>query len=130
MLYNRGMINAMLGVEAIRTRAGEVRQEAADRRAGALGPREPRSRPARRLKQLGFDGLDEADQASPATTTKGVALARIAAPGTARSGTFSSDWYTADEQVIKPMVKAAADEVRAEKKLTRRATDAEGWPAT
>ena len=37
-------------------RAGEVRQEAADRRAGALGPREPQ--PHRRaLKELGFEGV-------------------------------------------------------------------------
>ena len=33
---------------------------------------------------------------------------------------FSSDWYQADEQIIKPMVKAAADKYAAEKKLTRR----------
>ncbi len=33
---------------------------------------------------------------------------------------FSSDWYQADEQIIKPMVKAAADKYAGEKKLTRR----------
>ena len=33
---------------------------------------------------------------------------------------FSSDWYQADEQIIKPMVKAAADKYAAEKKITRR----------
>ncbi len=33
---------------------------------------------------------------------------------------FSSDWYQADEQIIKPMVKAAADKYASEKKLTRR----------
>jgi branched-chain amino acid transport system substrate-binding protein len=33
---------------------------------------------------------------------------------------FSSDWYQADEQILKPMVKAAADKYAAEKKLTRR----------
>ena len=33
---------------------------------------------------------------------------------------FTSDWYQADEQIIKPMVKAAADKYAAEKKLTRR----------
>ena len=33
---------------------------------------------------------------------------------------FSSDWYQADEMIIKPMVKTAADKYAAEKKLTRR----------
>ncbi|NDF65311.1 MAG: ABC transporter permease, partial [Betaproteobacteria bacterium] len=33
---------------------------------------------------------------------------------------FSSEWYQADEMIIKPMVKAAADKYAAEKKLTRR----------
>jgi branched-chain amino acid transport system substrate-binding protein len=33
---------------------------------------------------------------------------------------FSSDWYQADEQIIRPMVKAAADKYAGDKKLTRR----------
>ena len=33
---------------------------------------------------------------------------------------FSSDWYQADEQILKPMVKAAADKYAGDKKLTRR----------
>jgi hypothetical protein len=38
---------------------------------------------------------------------------------------LQSDWLQADEQIIKPLVKAAADKYAAEKKLTRRtpATD-------
>ena len=42
VLYNRGMINAMVRGRGDSHRPGEVRQEAADRRAGALGHREPR----------------------------------------------------------------------------------------
>ena len=33
---------------------------------------------------------------------------------------WTSDWLQADEQIIKPMVKAAADKYAGEKKLTRR----------
>ena len=33
---------------------------------------------------------------------------------------MSSDWYQADEQIIKPMVKAGADKYLADKKLQRR----------
>jgi branched-chain amino acid transport system substrate-binding protein len=34
---------------------------------------------------------------------------------------ISSDWYEADEQVIKPMVKAGAEKYLSDKKMTRRA---------
>jgi branched-chain amino acid transport system substrate-binding protein len=33
---------------------------------------------------------------------------------------FSSDWYQADEQIIKPMVKTGAEKYLADKKMTRR----------
>jgi branched-chain amino acid transport system substrate-binding protein len=33
---------------------------------------------------------------------------------------FTSDWYESDQQIIKPMVKAAADKFAESKKLTRR----------
>jgi branched-chain amino acid transport system substrate-binding protein len=36
---------------------------------------------------------------------------------------FSSDWYQADEQILKPMIRAAADKYASEKKLTRRAPE-------
>jgi len=34
---------------------------------------------------------------------------------------ISSDWYQADEAIIKPMVKAGAEKYLADKKLQRRA---------
>ena len=34
---------------------------------------------------------------------------------------WASDWLQADEQIIKPLVKASADKYAAEKKLSRRA---------
>lgn len=34
---------------------------------------------------------------------------------------LGADWYQADEQILKPMIKAAADKFAADKKLTRRA---------
>ena len=40
-LYNRGLVNAMLSAEAIRTAMAKFGQQAAHRRAGALGLREP-----------------------------------------------------------------------------------------
>jgi len=35
--------------------------------------------------------------------------------------TWSSDWLQADDQIIKPMVRASADRYATEKKITRRA---------
>ena len=34
---------------------------------------------------------------------------------------WSSDWLQADDQIIKPMVRASADRYATEKKITRRA---------
>jgi branched-chain amino acid transport system substrate-binding protein len=34
--------------------------------------------------------------------------------------TWASDWLQADDQIIKPLVKASADKYAEEKKLTRR----------
>ena len=56
VLYNRGMINAALVVEAIRTAQGQVRQKADHRRAGAMGSREPELMIIA-CKEIGFDGL-------------------------------------------------------------------------
>jgi branched-chain amino acid transport system substrate-binding protein len=36
---------------------------------------------------------------------------------------FSSDWYQADEQILKPLIRAAADKYAGEKKITRRTGD-------
>ena len=33
---------------------------------------------------------------------------------------MGADWYEADEQILKPMIRAAADKYAAEKKITRR----------
>jgi branched-chain amino acid transport system substrate-binding protein len=34
---------------------------------------------------------------------------------------MNSDWYQADEQILKPMVKAGAEKYLSDKKMTRRA---------
>ena len=61
VLYNRGLLNSMIGTEAIRTAHEEVRQQADDRRADPLGLREPQ--PHRRAHQgarlRGHGGADQ-----------------------------------------------------------------------
>ena len=57
VLYMRGLIIQMLGVEAVRARAGALRQgQGHDRRAGALGPGEP-GLDQKKLDALGFAGV-------------------------------------------------------------------------
>jgi len=36
---------------------------------------------------------------------------------------FSSDWYEADSQILRPMIRTAADKYAAEKKLERRSPE-------
>jgi branched-chain amino acid transport system substrate-binding protein len=44
----------------------------------------------------------------------------VSTPGTARSGTSPADWFEADQQIIKPLVKSTAAKYAADKKLTPR----------
>jgi branched-chain amino acid transport system substrate-binding protein len=77
-LYVRGLINAMLGVEAIRT-AQEIKVSCADHEGTRTG----------RIQT--WDG---------------------------KKWNIASDWITADDSVIAPMVKEAAAKYAAEKKIT------------
>ena len=62
VLYMRGVISAMLGVEGVRARAGALRQgQGHDRRAGALGPGEPEP-DAGQARRAGLRRRDAADQ--------------------------------------------------------------------
>ena len=67
VLYNRGLVNAMLGVEFDPQGADQVRQQAADRRAGPLGHREPRSQrgPAQGAGLRGHAAAAEGDLRGP-----------------------------------------------------------------
>ena len=72
-----------------------------------------------KLDALGFKGVMR-----PVSTScfdhMGSAWARVHTWDGAKF-TWASDWLQADEQIIKPMVRASAERYAAEKKLTRRA---------
>ena len=116
MLYNRGMISAMLSVEAHAQGAGQVRQEAAAPARRCAGALENLNLDAATIKALGFDGIVQ-----PLKTTckdhEGVRTRRASRPGTARSGAYTSDWYEADKKIIKPMIDSTAKAYAAEKKI-------------
>lgn len=118
VLYMRGAISAMLAVEGVR-RA----QERYGKGKVMTGEQVRWGLENLALDQKKLDGLGFAGVMRPVSTScadhLGANWARVHTWDGAK-WTFSSDWLQADEQIIKPMVKAAADKYAAEKKLTRR----------
>ena len=115
ILYVRGLINAMLGVEAIRTaqeRFGKKPLTGEQVRWGL----ENLNLTAERLKQLGFENELQPIKVSCADH-EGTRTGRIQT-WDGKKWSVTSDWITSDDSVIAPMVKEAAAKYAAEKKLT------------
>jgi len=118
VLYTRGMIIQMLGIEAVRRaqeRFGKGKVMTGEQVRWGL---ENLALDQKRLDALGFNGLMRPISTSCADHM-GSSAARVHTWDGAKWN-YSSDWLQADEQIIKPMVKAGADKYAAEKKLTRR----------
>ncbi|MEY4285310.1 MAG: ABC transporter permease [Betaproteobacteria bacterium] len=118
VLYMRGMMSAMMAVEGVRAaqeRFGKGKVMTGEQTRWGL---ENLNLTQAKLDSLGFKGVMR-----PISTScqdhMGAAWARVHTWDGAKF-TWSSDWMQADESIIKPMVKAAADKYAAEKKLTRR----------
>jgi branched-chain amino acid transport system substrate-binding protein len=125
VLYMRGLISAMLAVEGVK-RA----QEKYGRGKVMTGEQTRWGLENLALDQKKLDALGFAGVMRPVSTScndhMGSAWARIHTWDGAKWN-FTSDWYQADEQILKPMVRAAADKYAAEKKLQRRApSDCQG----
>jgi branched-chain amino acid transport system substrate-binding protein len=119
VLYMRGLIIQMLGVEAVKRaqeRYGKGKVMTSEQVRWGL---ENLALDQKKLDALGFAGVMRPVSTSCADHM-GSTWARIHTWDGAKWD-FSSDWYEADEQILKPMIKAAADKYAAEKKLTRRA---------
>jgi branched-chain amino acid transport system substrate-binding protein len=118
VLYMRGLVIQMLGVEGVKRaqeRFGKGKVMTAEQVRWGL---ENLNLDQKKLDALGFAGVMR-----PVSTScmdhMGSTYARIHTwDGT--KWQFSSDWYQADEQILKPMIKAAADKYATEKKLMRR----------
>ncbi len=124
VLYMRGVISAMLGVEGVKRaqeRYGKGKVMTGEQVRWGL---ENLALDQKKLDALGFAGVMR-----PVSTScqdhMGAAWARIQTwDGT--KWVFTSDWMQADESIIKPMVKSAAAKYAAEKKITpRTAADCE-----
>ena len=119
VLYVRGAMSAMFGVESVRraqARFGKGKVMTGEQVRWGL---ENLDLTQAKLDSLGFKGVMR-----PISTScqdhMGASWGRIHTWNGSK-WEFSSDWYQADEMIIKPMVKAAADKYAAEKKLSRRA---------
>jgi branched-chain amino acid transport system substrate-binding protein len=118
VLYIRGAMSAMLGVEGVR-RA----QERFGKGKVMKGEQVRWGLENLALDQKKLDALGFANVMRPISTScfdhMGSAWARIHTWNGSKWG-FTSDWYQADESIIKPMVKAAAAKYAGEKKITPR----------
>jgi len=118
VLYMRGLFSAMFAVEGVRQAQEKYGKGKVMTGEQARWGYENLNLTQAKLDALGFKGVLRPISTSCADHM-GANWARIHTwDGT--KWQFSSDWYQADEQIIKPMVKAAADKYAAEKKITRR----------
>jgi len=118
VLYTRGLIIQALGVEAVRRaqeRYGKGKVMTSEQVRWGL---ENLALDQKRLDALGFAGVMRPLSTSCADH-QGSTWARVHTWDGSK-WSFTSDWYQADDQILKPMVKAAADKYVADKKLTRR----------
>jgi branched-chain amino acid transport system substrate-binding protein len=118
VLYMRGLIIQMLGVEAVRRaqeRYGKGKVMTSEQVRWGL---ENLSLDQKKLDALGFAGVMRPVSTSCADHM-GSEFARIHTWDGSK-WSFSSDWYQADDTILKPLIRTAADKYAAEKKLTRR----------
>lgn len=118
VLYMRGAMSAMLGVEGIRAaqeRFGKGKVMTGEQVRWGL---ENLNLSQAKLDALGFAGVMRPISTS-CTDHMGAAWARIHT-WDGKQWKFSSDWLQADEQIIKPLVKTTAAKYAADKKLTPR----------
>jgi branched-chain amino acid transport system substrate-binding protein len=118
ILYTRGVIIQMLGIEAVRRaqeRYGKGKVMTSEQVRWGL---ENLTLDQKKLDALGFAGVMR-----PLSTScedhMGSSWVRIET-WDGKKWLMDSDFMEADDQIIKPMVRAAADKYLADKKLTRR----------
>ncbi len=118
VLYTRGVIIQMLAIEAVRRaqeRFGKGKVMTGEQARWGF---ENLALDQKKLDKLGFAGVMR-PLSSSCADHMGSTWARIQTWDGAKWA-MSSDWYEADDQILKPMVKAAAEKYGAEKKWTRR----------
>ena len=118
VLYMRGLISAMLGVEGVKRaqeRFGKGKVLAGEQVRWGY---ENLALDQKKLDALGFAGVMRPISTSCADH-RGATWARVHT-WDGKKWNFSSDWFESDEAIIKPMIRSAADKYAAEKKIQRR----------
>ena len=118
VLYNRGLINSVLGTEAIRTAMKKYGNKPMTGEQVRWGFENLELTEAR-IKELGLDGMILPIKFSCADHEGNARKARVH-QWDGKAWKIISDWYTADDSVLAPMVKETAAKYAAEKKLTPR----------
>jgi len=121
VLYTRGVIIQMLAVEAVRRaqeRFGKGKVMTGEQVRWGM---ENLALDQKKLDSLGFN-----DVMRPLSTScadhMGSTWARVQT-WDGKKWNIGADWYQADEQILKPMVKAGAEKYLGDKKMTRRAAN-------
>jgi branched-chain amino acid transport system substrate-binding protein len=118
VLYTRGVIISMLSVEAVRRaqeRFGKGKVMTGEQVRWGM---ENLALDQKRLEAMGFAGIMQ-----PLSTSCADHMGSTSARVQTWDGSkwsFSSDFIQADEQILKPMIKAGSDKYLADKKMTRR----------
>jgi branched-chain amino acid transport system substrate-binding protein len=118
VLYMRGLIAAMMGVEGVKRaqeRFGKGKVMTSEQARWGF---ENLALDQKKLDALGFAGVMRPVSTSCADHM-GASWARVHTWDGSK-WVFSSDWYQADDSVIRPLVKTSADKYSAEKKMPRR----------
>jgi branched-chain amino acid transport system substrate-binding protein len=118
VLYNRGLMNSMIGTEAIRTAQKKFGNKPLTGEQVRWGLENLELTEAR-IKELGFEGMVLPMKFSCANHEGGTPKARIQ-QWDGKEWKVISDWYTADDTVLGPMVTATAKKYGEDKKITPR----------
>ncbi len=117
VLYNRGMVNAVLGVEAIRTAQEKFGKKPLTGEQVRWGL-ENLNLTAAKIKALGFEGMLRPMKITCADH-EGVRDARVQ-QWDGKAWNVISDWYTARAEITEPLVVEISAKYAAEKKIEPR----------
>jgi len=123
VLYNRGLLNAMLAVESVRRAQAKFGSKPLSGEQVRWGI-EHLDIDATRISALGMEGMMQPLKTS-CDDHQGAHRYRIQAWDGSRWNP-SSDWYESDAALLRPMIEAAAQKYAADKNITPRACRAEG----
>jgi branched-chain amino acid transport system substrate-binding protein len=117
VLYNRGLVNSMLGTEAIRTAMKKFGNKPMTGEQVRWGF-ENLNLTAARIKELGFEGMLSPMKLS-CEDHQGADVSRVQ-QWDGKGWKVISEWYTADRSILDPMVKDQSAKYAADKKITPR----------